>query len=209
MSTAAKTSGFFIGATFKEAWAIFKEKWQTLLPIMAVPVLIGIASGLVQKGMEGSDLSVLIALTFNIIQMLASMGVLYVVIQVARGKAAEFADITKPLSNAVNYLLASLLYGFIVLLGFICLIIPGIVLAIKYMFVPYLVIDKGLKPMEALKASAKMTDGVKWDLLGFGIAATVLVWLGMLAFFVGLLITGPVAALSYALVYDKLVKRLD
>ncbi len=76
------------------------------------------------------------------------------------------------------------------------------------MFTPYLVIDKGLGPIEALKASGKITDGIKWDMVGFLAAAAVLTYIGILALFVGLLVTIPVATFSYVLLYNKLVTRL-
>lgn len=205
----SQPTGFFIGATFKQAWAIFKEQWQLLLMVMAAPVVFTILSNYLESLVRGEWLSLPLSLGLMVVQLLLSMSVLYMVINIARGKKVELADMQKPWGNAINYVLGSLLYGVIVFFGFILLIIPGIILGIKYMFVPYLIVDKGLKPMDALKASAKMTDGVKWDLAGFWVATTLLIWLGLLAFVVGLLVTGPVAALSYALVYDKLVKKLD
>jgi len=60
-----------------------------------------------------------------------------------------------------------LLRGFLfigVLVGFSLFIIPGYVIAIAWSLAVYLLIDKGLNPMEALSASNKMTMGYKWTI---------------------------------------------
>ncbi|MEA3324508.1 MAG: hypothetical protein U9Q37_05135 [Euryarchaeota archaeon] len=57
-----------------------------------------------------------------------------------------------------------ILYGFIVVGGLILLTIPGIIWAIKFQFFDYLIVDKGLGPIDALEKSSEITRGVKWDL---------------------------------------------
>jgi uncharacterized membrane protein len=94
----------------------------------------------------------------------------------------------------------------VVIVGFIFLIVPGIYLAFKYTFVPYLIVDKNLGPIEAMKASSKMTDGIKWDILGFYVAGAALAYLGLIALGVGILVSAPVAYLAYLLFYDKVLK---
>jgi len=60
-----------------------------------------------------------------------------------------------------RYVGAAILYGLIVLGGFILLIIPGIIWSVKYSLCFYFVIDKGLGPVQAIKASGQTTMGVK------------------------------------------------
>ena len=88
--------------------------------------------------------------------------------------------------------------------GFILFVIPGIYFAIKYHFLLYFVIDKKMGPLEALRASGKITDGVKWRLLGFSIVSIGIVILGFLAFGFGILVAVPVATLADAYLYRKL-----
>jgi uncharacterized membrane protein len=37
--------------------------------------------------------------------------------------------------------------------GMVLLVVPGIYLAVRYQFMPYLIIDKGMQPMDALRAA--------------------------------------------------------
>ncbi len=103
-----------------------------------------------------------------------------------------------------RYVGASILYGLIILGGLILLIVPGIVWAVKFSLCYYFVIDKGLGPIEALKASSRTTMGVKWQLFGFGILCALINLLGMLCLLVGVFATYPTVLVASALVYRQL-----
>ena len=59
--------------------------------------------------------------------------------------------------NYLNIILASLLTFAIVGLGFLFLIVPGIILACRLSFVSYLVMDKNMEPVAAVEKSWEMT----------------------------------------------------
>lgn len=60
-------------------------------------------------------------------------------------------------------LLIGLLY-LIILMGFMFVIIPGIVMSIAYGYSIYILIDKEITPTEALNLSNKKTYGHKWSI---------------------------------------------
>ena len=103
-----------------------------------------------------------------------------------------------------RYVGVSILYGLIIGVGTILLIIPGIIWAIKYSLCYYYVIDKGLGPIEAIKASGRTTMGVKWELFGFGILCGLINLLGSLCLLVGVFATYPTVLVASALVYRQL-----
>ncbi len=102
------------------------------------------------------------------------------------------------------YVVGSFLYALIVIAGFILLIIPGFMWAIKYQFFGYFLIDQSCEPREALRRSARATQGVRLKLFGMFIVLTVLNVIGALLFGVGLLVTIPVTLLAMGFVYQKL-----
>lgn len=106
-----------------------------------------------------------------------------------------------------RYVAAGILYGFIMLAGFILLIIPGIIWSIKFGLCFYFIIDKGLGPIEALKASSRTTMGVKWDLFGFGIVCGLINILGVLCLLVGVFATYPMVLVANALLYRQLMAQ--
>jgi hypothetical protein len=130
--------------------------------------------------------------------------------------ALGFCDEQKPpistLFNATwdyfwRYLATAFLYGLICIAGFILLIVPGVIWAIKFGLWPYFVIDKDLGPIQALKASSRTTEGVKWDLFGFGMICGILNLVGLLCLIIGIFATYPIIIVAHALVYRQLAAQ--
>lgn len=105
------------------------------------------------------------------------------------------------------FLAAKLLIGVIVVLGLVLLVVPGVVFGLMFMFAPYLIIDKGLGPLEAMRESKRITFGYKWQLIGLSVALGLLNLLGALALLVGLLVTVPVTSLAVVHAYRALIGR--
>ena len=103
-----------------------------------------------------------------------------------------------------KYLFAAILYFLIVVAGIILLVVPGIIWAVKFALFPYYVVDKGLGPVEALKASSRTTMCLKWPLFGFGILCVAINMAGFLCLIVGIFATYPMVLVAKALVYRQL-----
>jgi uncharacterized membrane protein len=96
-------------------------------------------------------------------------------------------------------------------LGFAEAILVAVLLAmaatlpvmLKYGFAQYAAIE-GASPRTALRASARITDGHKMDLLVFGLITFGMNLLGLLCFGVGLLFTLPTSVAAHAWVYRQL-----
>jgi len=104
-----------------------------------------------------------------------------------------------------RYVGAGVLYGLIVFGGLVLLIIPGIIWSIKFGLCFYFVIDKGLKPIEALKASSRTTQDIKLKLFGFGLLCGLINLLGLICLIVGIFATYPTVLIASALVYRHLM----
>ena len=101
----------------------------------------------------------------------------------------------------------NLLYGLIVLAGMLLLIVPGIIWSIMFCHCKYFVVDKGMGPIEALKASAKNTEGVKWELFGLIWVLMGINWAGVICLYFGVLATYPIVIMANALVYRQLLAQ--
>jgi uncharacterized membrane protein len=130
--------------------------------------------------------------------------------------ALGFCDERKPAFSTLfdvswncfwRYLGAAILYGLIMLGGFILFIVPGVIWSVKYSLCFYFIVDKGFGPVEAIKASGRTTMGVKWELFGFGILCGLINLLGLLCLFVGIFATYPTTLVANALVYRQLVAQ--
>ena len=108
-----------------------------------------------------------------------------------------------------KYIVASILYGLLLAVGFILLIVPGIYFGLKYQFYGYFIVTKNAGILESLKLSAEATKGVKLQLLGYCLVAFLIVIAGVLALGVGLLVAIPVATLGYVYIFNKLKSHMN
>jgi hypothetical protein len=90
---------------------------------------------------------------------------------------------------------------------FIVLVILQIALAVKFSLCFYFVVDKGVGPIKALKASSRATEGAKWSLLVFIILCGLINDLGFTCFIVGTFATIPTIMVAMALAYRQLSKQ--
>lgn len=82
-----------------------------------------------------------------------------------------------------------------------------VILALKFYMCFYFVVDKGLGPINALKASSMATTGAKLSLFFFGIVCGLVNILGALCFIIGLFVTFPMVMLAMAAVYRELSEQ--
>ena len=120
-----------------------------------------------------------------------------------RVESASLKDLWHP-QPFWKFVGASVLAGIAILLGLILLIVPGIILGILFMFVGYLVIDRGVGPVDALKQSWALTKGSRWKLFLLSLALLGINILGILALLVGLLVSVPVSFLATTHAYRVL-----
>jgi len=199
---------FSTGEAVKFGWNTTKANFFFFLRIFVIVGIVYLVSGLISQGANKQDqvTRTLIGIVMWIIQMIVGMGMVKIALKFADGGKGEFADLYNQYPLFFKYLLASILTGVIVLIGFILLIVPGIIFSVRLKFVSYLIIDKGLGPIEAIKTSWNITKGSVWNLFVLGAALLGINILGALALLVGLLWTAPTTSIAEAYVYRKLSK---
>lgn len=90
------------------------------------------------------------------------------------------------------------------LTGLMLCIVPGVILALGFYFTSFMVVDKNIPYVDALKASWELTDGHKVSLFVFAILAFLLNFAGVLACCVGVVVTNAVVMGATAIIYDRL-----
>ncbi len=83
----------------------------------------------------------------------------YVYLRAARGEKADVKYISESFQNYLNAVLASILAWAIIGFGIFFFIVPGIIFACKLAFVPYLIVDRKMDAVGAIKKSWNMTSG--------------------------------------------------
>lgn len=200
------TKLFTVKDSLKYGWNTFKKHWQFLIAVFAIVVVSGMIPNWLHDWARDNmpNITFIFSIISWLIQMVTGIGVIVISLKIVDGKKPKLSDIYSHYPLLLNYFLGSLIYGVVTLLGFILLIIPGIIWGIKYQYTTYLIIDRGMSPMDAFRKSGKITQGSKTKLFWLGFAYIGITLLGILAFGIGLVISWPIIALSGAYVYRKL-----
>ncbi len=112
------------------------------------------------------------------------------------GKRVELSKLGELLGGYFTFFATTLICELVVAFGLVLLIVPGLYWATRYCFAPLLALDHKLDPFTAMGESARLTEGERWRLFGFGWALIGINLLGALALGVGLLFTVPVSFLA-------------
>ncbi|MDO8575999.1 MAG: hypothetical protein Q7R90_01650 [bacterium] len=197
------------GAMIRFGWETFKKRpWFFIGVFLVVSILSSGGQFQTGKNIDYTPatiiLLVVVSVAFAAIQILAKMGSIQFVLKAHNNsESTTFGDLWAP-HPFWKFVGGSILVGVIVIIGFILLIVPGIIWGLRYMFVPYLVVERKLKPFEALKESARITYGHKWQLLGLLCLIVLINILGALFLLVGLLVSIPVSSLAMVHAYRTL-----
>lgn len=76
----------------------------------------------------------------------------------------KFSDSFISLKNFIKYLIGLIIYWFIISLGFIFFIIPGVILGLRFQFFSFYIIHKNTSLIESFKKSYEITRGIKLQL---------------------------------------------
>jgi uncharacterized membrane protein len=197
---------FSIGEVIRLGWETFKKN-----ALLAIGILIGlVVINSVISGITGAfdKSNFVVILVINILSLVVSTWlsvVMYrLIIKITDGKAVSTEDLKTEPMLLVRFFAAQLVAGILIVIGFVLLIVPGVYLALRFMFAPYAIVDKNLGPIEALKYSGELTKGIKWQLLGYSIVAILIILVGAIALLVGLLVAVPVVMFASVHIYRKL-----
>lgn len=132
------------------------------------------------------------------------MSASWVFLKAVRREKVEIKDMFSVFErNYWNAVIAGLVKGIIIVLGFVMLIVPGIIFACRLAFVSYLIVDKKMEALEALKASWAMTKGHGWTVFGMAMLAIPIFIAGLLALFVGVFVAAMWVSASFAVLYHS------
>ncbi len=109
-----------------------------------------------------------------------------------------------PPKKIFNFVCGYLLYFFMVMLGTLLFVFPGIYIAMRYYFFSYVLLDQNKSFLSAFQKSALMTRGIKWELFLFWFLTQALSFLGLLILGVGALVTFPLTHLAIVFTYRTL-----
>ena len=204
-----------IGDCISYGWETFKKRPWLLIGVLLLAMIISGLPGLLGPhptiGPDGREIeppltaySAFVWVLSVAVSMLVGVGVTTFSLKAHDNiETAKLEDLWNP-GPFWRFLGAHILTGIAVAIGFVCLVIPGIILAIGLSFVPYVVVERGLGPIEAMKESWRITKGHKWTLFQLGLVFLGITFLGIIALVVGVFVAFPVVMIAAAHAYRTL-----
>lgn len=183
--------------------------WTIWKPVLIVGLISGIASAIITAagGGEKTTMGSLLNFVFGLMLMPLSVGLTYYILKFIRKDNPEINDLWSQFSRFIPIVMTGLLATLAILLGFLLLIIPGIILAMGLTMFQYILADPEYKDLEnvaVLRESWRLMKGYKSDYLMFqfsfiGWSLLVLITFGIAAIYVV-----PYVTTATALYYEKL-----
>ena len=185
-TTAPTGREFRIGPIFTRSWSIYAANFLMFTLVAIVAGLPNQLGGDFESSV-GVARSIIVFIVSMILYFVGQAVILYGAFQAMRGRKVMIGDaIGRAFSRFFSLLGISVLVGFGVAIGFMLLIVPGIILALRWaVAVPACVVEnKG--PLESMRRSAELTKGHRWKIFGIWVliaivAIVVLIIAGTLA----------------------------
>lgn len=209
-----------IGGSFSFAWRkMFGPTFLSLLVAVLIVGLLNGPSGGLKMNFDGDSslpflflFSVIIfglAYTFMFLPII-KYGENYLFLKAIRDEELDIKILFEGFKTKyLNIVLANLIVAALVIIGFIMLVIPGIIIACRLVFVPFLVMDKNLDPMKAVEKSWAMSKGHGWEVFFMAILSIFIFIGGVLAFIVGAIISIVWIHAAFATFYQAVLNEKE
>ncbi|TVQ13409.1 MAG: hypothetical protein EA368_02265 [Leptolyngbya sp. DLM2.Bin27] len=198
-----------IGNYFSRGWELFKQQaplfvLYTLL-LLLIQIIISVLPFPLGAGGEEDQPGGILTLAYNVIAPALAAGYYFVAFQLARGRTAVFGDFFLGFNRFLPIFLTALVSTILIALGFLLLVLPGIYLAVAYLFAQPLVIDKGADFWQAMETSRKLITKKWFSFFVLMLALFLLNFVGLILLGVGLLVTLPLSICIVAAAYEDIV----
>ena len=179
----------FIG----RGWDVMKPHWLVLAAMFLIQALL----------FSGPNLAV--HFVGNVVQFIIGgaimVGIWRAVLGTIGGRKPDIVMMFQGFDRFGDAFLAYLVSSILIVLGFICLIVPGIILAIMWMFTYAVLGETSLGFWEAMRESSRLTEGYRRRLFLLCLACIPILLLGLLAFCLGVFVAMPVCFTAFGLAY--------
>lgn len=195
---------FTVGDAISYGWNAY---WQYVGPMVLITVVIlavNVVLGVVAQATDSLAALIVLQVLGFVVGIVVAMGLIRAALAVTEGRMPEVRMLLET-DGFGPYLVASIFVGLGVLAGLVLLIVPGIILAIVWHFFGYVIVQEpGTRATDAMRRSAEITRGNRWQLFGLGLLLLLINLAGALACGVGLIFTYGITAISVAWTYKTL-----
>ncbi len=210
---------FSFSSLYREGKGYFKKHFYFFFSAFLITLVISTAFSVISPNPEdaptlglmlvGGTIALLISLVSAFFQNYLRAKIITTTLKVIREEENNplfknlFVQEKGDIATTWQLFFTAILVTLFVLGGIILLIIPGIYISIRMSFAYYILIDKKLTPMEAIRESWKLTEGKVWKLFCFYFIMFFFLLVTFLAFF----LTIPFMQVVHVTLYNRLIKK--
>jgi len=177
-------------------WQMFREHTAEFTGFTLVLFVVWLLSA----GFDGGS-----SLLFSAVAASFHAGYAIAAFRLSSGQRLQFSDFFRGFNYFLPLFLASMASSLIVGLGLILLLLPGLYLAVCYLFTTFFIIDYRMNFWQAMETSRALISRNWFSFFGFACVLVALNLLGALAFGIGLLVSVPVTSCAAAIAYKEIV----
>ncbi len=181
---------------FTAGWDLFKSDLTGFLSF-------GLLFFLINMGL--SFVPIIGNIATMVITPALAMGFFIVAAKKLKQESTRFEDFFKGFNYFVPLALVGLVSSALITIGLVLLVLPGIYLAVAYLFAYMLVVDRRLSFWDAMETSRKIANKNWFTLFGFFLALLVLNIVGATVFMVGLAVTTAITFCIMTVAYDDVI----
>ena len=208
------------GGSFSFAWRKIFEK--AFLPLLVTVIIVGLLNGPMGATWKMDEHSGFHVPLFFF--PLAMLGLAYaflfipvikygenlIFLKAMRDEEVDLKDLFDGFKTKyLNIVVANLIVAAFAIIGFMMLIVPGIIILCRLAFVSFLVMDKNLDPMKAVEKSWQMTKGYGWTIFGMALISFCVFIAGVIVFAVGAIISIMWIHAAFATMYQSVLNGID
>ena len=202
-----------VGACYAHGWRMMKKYVLEAFLVTVVALTLSLPGFALLNANEemghGNDALGAIGLVYLIlIARPLKYGAFFAFLKAVRDRQLKAKDMFDVLQNYLNTVLANLFVLFIVAIGTVFFVVPGLILACRLSFTPFLITERRMEAIGAVKESWRLTRGYSWTIFLIAILSIPIGILGLACFGVGIIGSMMLVGMTHASLYYA-VSSLD
>lgn len=191
--------------TLKDSWKMFLVHKKFYLKVVLIFGLISVFADWLADERSWKLIDVILSLISTISSWYGSIILMRASLALAKGQQIP-EDVSSLSASVVVALVASsILVGLGTLVGFILIIVPGIIFAVRSSLTSYVILDGERKVIPAIKRSMAITKGYFWSFVRLFVCLCVLAFISIFPLFgLGFIVLVPVSTIAFSLIYRKI-----
>jgi len=200
--------GLPVSESIRFGWRTLKSRPLFVIGVTlaawGIPIVIDVTSEMVLKS---DRQQFAIGMISTIVGCTLLLGLFKIYLRFRDGETPVLEDLVSGLQRFWVLLGAVFVASIAVAMGLVLLIVPGIIMLLRLMFLGFVIVDERVGPIDALQRSWDITRGYTMDLFLLFVIMVGINLVGAACLLVGLLVSIPITYLAMAFIYRELKPR--